>query len=138
VSHANAASSAERAAIVDGYERMRRKIVADECIDGRVRKKIGSSLRHQIRLKLFEIWAKSLARGDDANALDAARAFRDRYGFWWPGFLMVLWWRLVTWVPPLRFALQAIEKERLEHRAARSTSPQTAASLPAIRKALAT
>lgn len=135
VSHAAASSSGERASIVLGYERMRDAILADDRIDRRVRRRIGARLRDQIRLKLIEIWAKSLLRGDDGASLGAAIALRKR-GPWIAGAWLTIGWFLIVHFPPLRGVLRAIESERLSHRAESSTSPQTAASLPDIRKAL--
>ena len=136
VRHAAAHSAAETPEVATGFARICRKIEEDTQIEADSRKKLAARVGRQMRMKLFEIWAKGLVRGDDGVALDAALAMRDRYGSRAGGFLLLGGWRAITAITPLRALLRLIEKARLGLRAtpARSIEP---ARLSQIREALA-
>jgi GT2 family glycosyltransferase len=138
VSHPDSGSTTETAGIAAGYDVMRRKIVADDRIDAGVRRRFDGLLTRQLRMKLLEIWVKSLVRGDDDAALAAAVAMRERYGPRIGGWALELGWRWCTRVAALRSALRWIEGRRLGARAnASERGMRHWAALAAIREALA-
>jgi hypothetical protein len=138
VSHSGSGSAAETADVAEGYERIRRNIAADERIELPVRRRMSALLLRQLRTKLFEVWVKSLVRGDDSAANAAAVALRDRYGPHAEGIALDVCGRACARVGPLRSLLRLVESVRLSLRARASDKGGVAASaLPDIREALA-
>jgi len=119
VNHPDSGSVRETPAVVAGFDRMRRNFATDERIEASSRSRLAHRLHRQLRLKLVEIWVKSLVCGDDAAALDAATSMRDRYGPRAGGVLLTFAWRACTRMPVLRSALRWIESVRLAQRARR-------------------
>jgi GT2 family glycosyltransferase len=136
VSHAGSGSVAESAAVAGGYDLIRRNIVEDGRVEASVRRRIGALLTRQLRMKLLEVWVKSLVRGDDGAAADAAIAMRDRYGPWLGGAALAVVRTWVTRAAPIRSALRWLETQRLGRRA-RSSARAGADAIPEIREALA-
>ena len=137
VSHAAAGSFRETVAVADGFERMRSNVAADERIDAPVRRMLARRLERQLRMKLLEIWGKSLVRGDDADAVAAATAMRARYGPKIGGMLLQWGARVCARVPAARAALRAFERARLRRRALPASTALSPDDVAAIREALA-
>jgi GT2 family glycosyltransferase len=138
VSHPESGSVRETASIADGFARMRANIEGDERIDAATRRRLGSRLNRQLRFKLLEIWVKSLVRGDDADALEAATSMRDRYGPRVAGSLLVFGWHACTRVSAARSLLRWIESVRLKMRAQRAGSGLAPDVVRELREALST
>ncbi|HXW77154.1 MAG TPA: glycosyltransferase family 2 protein [Candidatus Eremiobacteraceae bacterium] len=136
VSHAASSSTAETAAIVAGYDRIARKIGGDQNIDSAARRRLSERLERQGALKLGEVTVKSLVRGDDAAALDAARALASRPGWRLAGWSALALHAAVTRAGVLRSLLRWAEARRLRMRAKASDSPAVGASLGQIAEAL--
>lgn len=137
VSHAASGSLRETATVAAGYEKMRRKFESDANIAPAVRHRLSGRLARQLRMKLIEVWVKSLVRGDDTFAREAAEAMRAQYGPAALGSLLALGARLCAKVEFARGALRSIESARLSHRTRKSGGPSVTTALPAIREALA-
>lgn len=138
VSHPESGSARETAALAAGFERMRRNFETDERIDVRTRRHLSSRLARQLRMKLLEIWVKSLVRGDDDAALEAAVSMRDRYGPRLAGSLLVAAWYACTRMRPARSLLRWAEATRLRWRAARGRVELPAEAIARIREVLST
>jgi GT2 family glycosyltransferase len=138
VSHPESGSAAETASVVPGYARMCDNLQADRRIEPETRTRLVGRLRRQLRFKLIEIWVKSLVRGDDAAALEAATSMRDRYGPQLMGSLLVFGWFACTRVGLLRSALRRVEAVRLARRGERAGAALPADVMREIREALAT
>jgi glycosyltransferase involved in cell wall biosynthesis len=136
VSHPESGSARETGAVVPGYERMRTNIEADDRIDAGVRKRLGSRLARQQRMKLLEIWVKGLVRGDDDVALEAATLLRERFGPRGGGALLVFAWHACTRIAALRALLGAVERLRLRMRARRGGVRISPEAMGEVREAL--
>ncbi len=116
VHHEQRVSVTENATVIAGYRRIQQKLMADAAIDPRLRERIPQSLEQQMRRKLHEIAFKSVIAGDVANARHAAKMlqqdFREPVTAW--GIRSVA--SLSRAVPPVRFALSALEAARLRRR----------------------
>jgi len=81
---------------------------------------------------------KSLVRGDDDDALEAATSMRDRYGPRFTGALLTFGWFACTRVAILRSALRWVESVRLARRSKRAVDALPADVMREIREALST
>jgi hypothetical protein len=138
VSHPESGSVRETASVADGFARMCANLESDGRIDAATRARLTGRLRRQLRLKLIEIWVKSLVRADDAAALEAATSMRDRHGPRLLGMLLVLGWYACTRVAPARSGLRWIESVRLAMRAKRAAAGLQPDTMRELREALAT
>ena len=136
VSHADSGSARETTAVVPGFDRICRSFSADDRIAASTRRLLVARLRRQLRMKLLEIWVKSLVRGDDEAALEAAAAMRDRYGPRAFGWLLTLGWHACTRVGVARSALRWLESRRLLRRGDRGRTSLSSQVQVEIREAL--
>ena len=137
VSHPESGSVRETAAVVAGFERMRRAIASDERIEAATRGDLAARLQRQLRAKLLEVWVKALVRKEDEVALEAAVSMRDRHGPRAAGALLVAAWRACVRIGALRALLAWIESRRLRLRARRGAASISPQVVTEIREALA-
>ncbi len=137
VTHPDAGSYRETAAIAAGFGRMCENVAADEQLDAGVRASLCERLVRQQRMKLVEIWGKALVRGEDDVAREAAEAMRDRYGPRLGGAALALAGAGCARVPGARALLRALERVRLRLRARPGAIALSADTTQAIRETLA-
>ena len=136
VSHAGSGSASETVAVIPGFARIGANFAADTRIAPRARALLVRRLGRQLRAKLLEIWVKSLVRGDDGAAKEAATAMRDRYGPWMGGAMLSVGWQACTRIRLFRRLLQGVESARLARRARRGGVTLAPEALSEIREAL--
>jgi GT2 family glycosyltransferase len=118
VRHGGANSAHEDSTVYAGYRLMAEKFGRDQTLAPPVRKHLAAALRRQGRLKLVEISVKSLVRGDDAKAGDAARTLRGDHPL--GGAFLGAMVAMCEKVPPMRMLLAGAERARLRRRARRA------------------
>ncbi len=117
VHHADRVSAAEDATVVDGYQRISDRLVADMTIDERLRARVPRLLARQMKRKLHEIAFKSVVAGEYTNARDAARLLRSDFADDIVAGGIDTAVTLSQAFPPFRRLLGAVERARLQRRA---------------------
>lgn len=117
VHHADRISTAENPSVIDQYQRIADKLVADERVAPALRAAIPFLLARQMRHKLYEIAVKSLVAGLDDQAQAAAVLLRQRFSRPLTAALIEMTAAGCRRLPAVRRMLASLESMRLANRA---------------------